>query len=113
MAEDDDPAQHLIVTKGAFANVLAICSSLARDGADVPLDAGRRAQLEASYEAKGAEGFRVLALATRKVAAKDRLRPRRRTGHDFRGFLLFLDPPKADAQANDPATSRRSASASR
>ena len=33
VAADDDPAQHLIVTKGAFANVLAICSSVDRDGA--------------------------------------------------------------------------------
>ena len=28
VAADGDPSQHLIVTKGAFANVLAICSSV-------------------------------------------------------------------------------------
>ena len=33
VAADDDPARHLIITKGAFANVLAICSSVDRDGA--------------------------------------------------------------------------------
>ena len=38
VAEDDAPSQHLIVTKGAFANVLDICSSLDRDGVEVPLD---------------------------------------------------------------------------
>ena len=37
MAVDGDASQHLIVTKGAFANVLAICSSVDRDGVDVPL----------------------------------------------------------------------------
>ena len=39
VAEDDAPSQHLIVTKGAFSNVLDICSSLEREGVDVPLDA--------------------------------------------------------------------------
>ena len=37
------PTQHLIVTKGAFSNVLDICSSLERDGVDVPLDDAERA----------------------------------------------------------------------
>ena len=99
VAEDDAPSQHLIVTKGAFANVLDICSSLDRDGVEVPLDAERRAELEAVFKAKGAEGFRVLAVATREGR-------RRRNDYDrdderdmtFRGFLVFYDPPKADAQ---------------
>ena len=37
VAADVDAAQHVIVTKGAFANMLAICSSVDRDGVDVPL----------------------------------------------------------------------------
>ena len=39
VAEDGNPTQHLIVTKGAFANVLDTCSSLERDGVDIPLTA--------------------------------------------------------------------------
>ncbi|TWI17446.1 Mg2+-importing ATPase, partial [Mesorhizobium tianshanense] len=70
VAEDAAPAQRLFVTKGAFSNVLDICSSIDCNGVEVPLDAGRRADLDAIFKAKGAEGFRVLALATRKVAAK-------------------------------------------
>jgi Mg2+-importing ATPase len=98
VAEDNSPLQHLIVTKGAFANVLEICSSADRDGAEIPLDTGLRAELEAVFKAKGAEGFRVLAVASRKVKAKadyDRNDEREMT---FRGFLVFYDPPKADAQ---------------
>ena len=75
MAGDDAPSQHLIVTKGAFSNVLDICSSLERDGVESPLDAKGRAELEEVFKAKGAEGFRVLALATRKVAAKEHSQP--------------------------------------
>jgi len=98
MAADVDPLQHLIVTKGAFANVLAVCSSLAREGMNVPLTTDRHAELEAFYQAKGAEGFRVLAVATRKVAAKEHY------GHSdegrmvFAGFLLFSDPSRSDAR---------------
>jgi hypothetical protein len=46
------------------------CSSLERDGVDVPLDAEARAELESVFKAKGpkASGSGV---ATREVAAKD------------------------------------------
>jgi Mg2+-importing ATPase len=98
VAADDDPARHLIVTKGAFANVLAICSSVDRDGVNVPLTTDRQAELEAFYQAKSAEGFRVLAVATRKVAAKEHYVHSDEGGMAFAGFLLFSDPPKSDAQ---------------
>ena len=98
VAAEADPIQHRIVTKGAFANVLAICSSVAQNGADVPLTAARHAELEAFYQAKSAEGFRVLALATRKVAARDRYVRGDEGEMAFAGFLLFFDPPKSDAQ---------------
>ena len=98
VAEDDKPGQHLFVTKGAFSNVLEICASLDRDGTEIPLDAEARAGLEAAFRTKSAEGFRVLAIATRAVAAKadyDRIDELEMT---FRGFLVFHDPPKADAR---------------
>ena len=98
MAADDAPSQHLIVTKGAFSNVLDICSSLERGGVDVPLDAERRAELEDAFKAKGAEGFRVLVVATRTVGAKEHYSRDDEQDMTFRGFLVFYDPPKADAQ---------------
>jgi Mg2+-importing ATPase len=98
VAANIDPLQHLIVTKGAFANVLAICSSVDRDGVDVPLTTDRHAELEVFYQAKGAEGFRVLAIATRKVAAKEHYVHSDEGGMAFSGFLLFSDPPKSDAR---------------
>ena len=36
VAEDGAPSQHLFITKGAFSNVLDICTSLDRDGVEVP-----------------------------------------------------------------------------
>lgn len=93
-----DPWRHLIVTKGAYANVLAICSSVDRGGADVPLTPELQAGLEAYYQAQSVKGFRVLAVATRKLAAKTHYGREDEAGMSFAGFLLFSDPPKPDAQ---------------
>lgn len=98
VAADGAASQHLIVTKGAFANVLAICSQLDRNGSDVALTKDLQAELETFYQAKSAEGFRVLAVATRKIAAKERYGHDDESGMAFAGFLLFSDPPKPDAQ---------------
>ena len=51
-----------------------------------------------AFRAKGAEGFRVLAVATRKVGAKEDYNRDDERDMTFRGFLVFYDPPKADAQ---------------
>jgi P-type Mg2+ transporter len=98
VAEDGKQTQHLIVTKGAFSNVLDTCSSLERNSVDIPLTIELRAQLDAVFQAKGAEGFRVLAVATRRVAAKPRYGREDEQEMTFRGFLVFLDPPKLEAQ---------------
>ncbi|WP_152049404.1 magnesium-translocating P-type ATPase [Tautonia marina] len=98
LAEDEPAAQHLIITKGAFANVLDICSTLDREGLEVPLDDTSRAELAETFRAKGAEGFRVLAVATRRIEAKHDYNRDDEHGMTFRGFLVFHDPPKADAQ---------------
>ncbi len=89
VADNDVPSQHIIVTKGALQD---------RDGVEVPLDSQRRAELEEIFKAKGAEGFRVLAVATRKVSAKVHFSRDDEQDMTFRGFLVFLDPPKADAR---------------
>ncbi len=98
VADDSDPSQHLIVTKGAFDNVLAICSAVDRDGVDAPLTADLHARIEAFYQAKGEAGFRVLALSTRKVAAKDHYALDDEKEMAFAGFLVFFDPPKKDVK---------------
>jgi len=96
-AEGKAVPQHLIVTKGAFENVLDICTALDRNGVEAPMDATARAELAALYQSRGEQGFRVLALATRRVDAKsDYVRDDERE-MVFRGFLVFLDPPKPEA----------------
>ena len=97
MAEGGDAERHLVVTKGAFSNVLSICTQVEHDGAVLALTDVLTAELAAYYEAKGKAGFRVLALATRTVSAKGAYQRDDEAEMVFAGFLLFLDPPKADA----------------
>ncbi len=87
VAREGEAAAHLIITKGAFATVLDACS----------VDTALRERLEAYYRRKGVEGFRVLAVATKRAAAKAHYGREDEVGMAFAGFLLFLDPPKDDA----------------
>ena len=87
--------QHLIITKGAFANVLATCTQIARGSGSVPLDDEERKRLDAWFREQGTRGLRLLGLATREVAPRASYSHDDEAGMCFTGFLLFLDPPKA------------------
>ncbi|MGB8815467.1 MAG: magnesium-translocating P-type ATPase [Paracoccaceae bacterium] len=87
-------SDHLIVTKGAFDTVLSCCGTIALGAGEQPLDAVGRAKLAAFCAAKGAEGFRVLGVATRRLPPKPRYDPADEAEMVFRGFLLFFDPLK-------------------
>ncbi len=94
-----DPAFHRIISKGAFTNVLAACRQVRRGGADHDLDDDARQALEAFFRRKSEDGFRVLAVAERRVGAKPSYGHGDEDGLVFAGFLLFLDPPKPEAAA--------------
>ena len=85
--EDGDAAGHLIVTKGAFSTVLAVCS----------VEPVLRERCEAYYRDMSAQGYRVLAVATRRSAPRARYAHEDEAGMHLAGFLLFLDPPKVGA----------------
>lgn len=97
VATEEDPGHHRIIMKGAFANVLGICTAIARAGVEVPLDENLRERLESYYRDRGTQGFRVIALATKRVPAQERYALDDEAGMLFEGFLLFFDPPKAQA----------------
>ena len=92
-----EPASHLIITKGAFDNVLAICRTVTRGDRELPLDDATRESLAGFFRDKGAEGYRVLAVASRTVPPRARYAPADEAEMTFRGFLLFQDPPKETA----------------
>ena len=93
----DAGGERTLVTKGALDKVLAMCTRAGVDGA--PLDAALRARIDALYEGWSAKGYRVLGVASRQVPARNG--PYGRSDEQalcFAGFLLFMDPPKADAR---------------
>lgn len=93
-----NPSQRLIITKGAFDNVLTACTSVARGGTTVPLDENLREKLARFPMARGAEGYRVLAIATREAGVKADYTREDEAEMTLRGFLVLEDPPKAEAK---------------
>ncbi|MCW5770074.1 MAG: magnesium-translocating P-type ATPase [Rhodospirillaceae bacterium] len=89
---------HTIATKGAFANVLEACTRIATPAGTGPLDDDARARLDALFRKHGAEGYRVLAVAEKRVAARERYARGDEADMTFAGLLLFADPPKPEAE---------------
>lgn len=97
VADGASPDEHLVITKGAFSNVLDVCSMQASDTGALPLDDIARKTLEGIFRDKSAQGFRVLAVATKRVPAKPHHARSDEAEMTFQGFLVFYDPPKAGA----------------
>ncbi|MFZ5440644.1 MAG: magnesium-translocating P-type ATPase [Myxococcota bacterium] len=76
----------LLVTKGAVAQVLEVCAGLD--------DEAMRAA-DAFVDAKGREGLRVLAVASRRVTPQPSWSRADEQALTLEGYLLFADPPKA------------------
>jgi Mg2+-importing ATPase len=93
----DAAAEALLISKGALDPVVAICADLRSGTATAPLGEGERQTISERASAWADAGFRVLAVATKRMT-----RPPPYTAVDeskmvFEGFLLFFDPPKPDA----------------
>lgn len=92
VAEDDHA---LMITKGAAATVMDCCATT---GLAV-LNTAARSELAARVATWNDEGFRVLAVATRRMAPTATYTAEDETGMDLAGFLLFVDPLRPDARA--------------
>lgn len=89
-----DKPELMLVTKGAFENILDVCTSTIDDGQARKLDARGRKALEKRYADWSAQGYRVLGVAVKAVEPKKRYEPEDEKAMSFIGFLLFFDPPK-------------------
>ncbi|HET9988793.1 MAG TPA: HAD-IC family P-type ATPase, partial [Kofleriaceae bacterium] len=85
-----------LITKGAFAPVLAICTRLA-DG--TPLDDAVRVQLEDRVRAWSSDGVRVIAVAIRDLERHATYSTADEVELALAGFVTFSDRPKPDAAA--------------
>ena len=92
------PDQARMITKGAFADVMAVCSRVQSATDVLPLTEDRRRAINALFEKMGESGFRVLAVAERKFAHRTCIDREDEIELIFMGLLLFLDPPKAEVR---------------
>ncbi|HWB39636.1 MAG TPA: magnesium-translocating P-type ATPase [Gemmatimonadales bacterium] len=93
-----DAGRRRLFVQGAPESVLAVCDTVARGARRPVLDAATRAALAAEVAGREAEGMRVLAVAERELVG-DMATPADEAGLTLCGFLVYLDPPKAEAPA--------------
>ncbi len=87
---------HLMVTKGALPNVLAVCSSAETGGAALVEIAAVRERIQQHFEECSNQGFRTLGVAYRTLGTGSVISKTDEAGMTFLGFLVLFDPPKPD-----------------
>ena len=92
----DKDTHRWLVCKGAPETVWEVTTAVEENGQIIPLDKKRRDKLKSRFEKLSNDGFRVIAIAYRKLGKKDQ-KPADKTFESdliFLGFTAFLDPPK-------------------
>ena len=96
----------LIISKGAPEAIFPRCAAFELDGQLLPMDHAHIVELGSEYERLSADGFRVLAIATKEGPPRTAA-----AGHDtpygkadecdliLQGYIAFLDPPKETCAA--------------
>lgn len=86
---------HYVITKGALANILAVCTYAEdRAGKSVGIEAVRES-IQRHFEKLSGDGLRVLGVAYREAGSAVSISRESEAGMTFLGLLAFLDPPKA------------------
>jgi len=85
---------HLMVTKGALQNVLAVCTRAETAGGTMVEIGTVREQIQHRLVELSSEGFRTLGVAYRLVGSDSSISRDHEVDMTFLGFLVFFDPPK-------------------
>jgi Mg2+-importing ATPase len=89
---------HQLLTKGAPEAIFPRCKFYELDGQVLPLEATRAAELIKHYEALSADGFRVLAVAYKRLETRALISRADECELILKGYIAFLDPPKDSAR---------------
>lgn len=92
----EESSDHLLIAKGAFAEVVSVCTHAHVRGTDVPLDSALPF-VHRQFADLAGRGFRVLALATRRMESRAELSREDESGMTLVGLLAFHDPVKDSA----------------
>ncbi len=95
-----------IISKGAPEAIFARCARFELDGVLYPMDHAHIEELKREHDRLAADGFRVLAIATRDVPPRGAVPGQHAAySHDdeadliLNGYVAFLDPPKETARS--------------
>ncbi len=88
--------ESILIAKGAPESVMDICTEYELDGQRKPMDAGARTRCDSTYQQLSAQGFRVLAVAYRRLPAQENYTVDDEQNMTLLGFLTFFDPPLED-----------------
>jgi Mg2+-importing ATPase len=86
-----------LLTKGAPEAVFAKCTHFLSDGEIFPMEPVLVGDLVQQVNELSEDGFRVLAVATKKLGAQTTFTKADESGLVLTGYLAFLDPPKDTA----------------
>jgi Mg2+-importing ATPase len=91
--KDDDI---ILITKGAPESILSRCEYSEISGKSEPISAAKES-IQTKFSELSRQGYRVLAIAYRKVNPKKTYTVEDEANLTFLGFLIFTDPCKQDA----------------
>jgi Mg2+-importing ATPase len=97
VAVEDADGQRQLLTKGAPEVVFTRCSHFVCDGEIVPMDRILVTDLMEEANDLSSDGFRVLAVATKKLDSRPAYSKADECDLVLTGYLAFLDPPKETA----------------
>jgi Mg2+-importing ATPase len=87
---------HMMITKGALANILEVCSSAeTKDGKTVEISSMKDI-IQKHFEEFSNLGYRTLGIAYRNLPADSLINKTDEKDMIFLGFLTLFDPPKAN-----------------
>jgi len=96
-----DGREHVMITKGSPESVFPICNRYHHKGKPGKFSPKEKEKAKKLYDLLSMDGFRVLALASRRAPAGDHLyKVADEADLTFEGFLAFLDPPKQSAHSS-------------
>jgi magnesium-transporting ATPase (P-type) len=89
--------EYQILTKGAPEAVFARCTQFESEGEILPMEPISTGDLIQEYNDLSADGFRVLAVASRKLDKRAGYSKADESELILKGYIAFLDPPKESA----------------
>ena len=85
---------HIMITKGALQNVLAVCSKAETSGGEIVNIDGVSKKIRQRFEELSSQGLRTIGLACRDVGSASQITKDHEADMTFLGFLVLFDPVK-------------------